>query len=145
VSRGTVYLGGPITGLTWDDAAAWRSHAAHELFRSGWKYLDPMRGEAEQFGFTSTDILPSTFAGDGEAHARDLFDIDRATVGLFNFTGSERASLGSACEIGYAYARGLYIVSVVPEGNVHDHLFVNGLSGAVRSSLDDALGLLRGL
>lgn len=145
MSRGTVYLGGPITGLSWREASAWRASAGADLTRAGWKYLDPMRGEAEQFGFTEEETLPSTFAGDREACIRDLFDIERSTVCLFNFAGASRASVGSTTELGFAYAKQKYIIVVLDEDNPHDHLFVRGLASAVVESLQDALDLIRGL
>lgn len=145
MSRGVVYLGGPITGLTWDEAQRWRNRAGAQLARAGWKYLDPMRGEQEQFGFADDEQLPSTFAGDREACMRDLFDIDRATVCLFNFAGAQRVSVGSTTELGYAYAKDKYTVVVLDEANPHEHLFVVGLASAVVPSLEDALTLLRGL
>lgn len=145
MSRGTVYLGGPITGRTWEEAAAWRASAAHELFRVGWKYLDPMRGEAEQFGFAEKDVLPSTFAGDREAAMRDVFDIERSSVILVNLEGSTRVSIGTMCELGYAYARGKFIITVLPTGDTHDHLFVKAMSSAVVGSLTEAINMLKGL
>lgn len=143
--RGTVYLGGPITGQTWDEAAAWRAQAGHQLMRAGWKFLDPMRGEQEQFGFANDQALPSTFAGDREAALRDLFDIDRCEVMLVNLEGASRISVGTMCELGYAYGKNKYTITVLPDDNPHEHLFVHSLSSAVVPSLDAALDLLRGL
>ena len=41
----TVYLAGPITGLTYDGATDWRHAVAADLNSVGIKGLSPMRGK----------------------------------------------------------------------------------------------------
>jgi nucleoside 2-deoxyribosyltransferase len=58
---------------------------------------------------------------------RDLNDIERADVVLFDVRGAKDKSLGSIFELGYAYARGKYIILLTDgeRGNPHEHLFVD--------------------
>lgn len=54
-----VYLGGPITGLTFDDAEGWRETIVKRPdWPEGWAALSPMR-DKEQFRVDGP--LPSTF------------------------------------------------------------------------------------
>lgn len=139
-----VYLGGPITGLTFDEARSWRLYAAAQLEEYGVTSLDPLRGK-EQLGLTDTP-LTAWFDGGLDAVARDLEDIDTSDIVLLNFQGMERASIGSCAEMGYAFQRGQRgYGAVVPEivavvdTDVYDHVFVSYMADKTFDTLRGAL------
>lgn len=153
-----VYLGGPITGLTFDEATDWREQTP---LPEGWQGLSPMRDKEK---FRIEGPLPSTFDEGSQAVEQDLFDIRVMDVGLWNFLGAERASIGSCVEIGYAFALAKPIVIVQepagpafdtgesvdddwkevgwqtrPRPNPHDHIFIHEFATFECSTMDDAL------
>lgn len=113
-----IYLAGPITGLTFEDATHWRelvkSHFRHMLRA---EVFDPMRG-------ITRDVY-STFVADAmiaEYLMRDLTDIDRCDFILVNWAPCQldKPSVGTCIEIGYAMAKGKRIISIVdPEKPCH--------------------------
>lgn len=131
-----VYLGGPITGLTYDGACAWRE----SFVVVGWRCLSPMR---DKESFRMPGPLPSTFDDDSAAVRRDLHDIRRADAVVVNLLDAAHVSIGSMCELGYARALDKYII-VVRTGRScpHDHLFVSELASITVPSLAEARRLL---
>lgn len=135
-----VYLAGPITGQTFDEAADWREAFLDQLFSVGLMGLSPMRGLEK---FRVPGPLPSTFDEGKAAMLRDLYDIRRSDAVVVNLLGAERVSVGTMCELGYAYALGKFIVVVMNDVNPwHDHLFVHEMASQVVPTLDDALDVL---
>lgn len=143
-----VYLAGPITGKTFADAQSWRDYAAAELERHGITALSPLRDKQH---LADAGPLPNDFDGGPAAVNQDLCDIYDVDVVLANFTDADSASIGTCAELGYAYALARMcagppkIVSVVPEGNIHDHIFIQYMSDYVESDLDAGIALVRRL
>lgn len=135
-----VYLGGPITGLTYDDCTSWRDEVQPALEAEGIEVRNPMR-DKEHF-VIGNGPLPSRFDAESDAVQQDLNDIDEVDVILVNLIGATHVSIGSMCELGYAKARGKYIIVAYEEGSIHDHLFVELLATDVVASLEDALDRL---
>lgn len=131
-----MYLAGPITGLTFVEAAAWRDRATFLLGVEDVDTLDPLRGKEHLAG---TGPLPNDFDGGLEAVAQDLDDVHRSDVVLANFEGCRSISAGTMAELGYAKATQAQVVSVVPRGNPHDHIFVKYISSRVVETLDDGI------
>jgi nucleoside 2-deoxyribosyltransferase len=139
-ASGTVYLAGPITGETFESANWWRTAATLPLEEHGWRVLSPLRGKAKFVPNTGTTVLSNDFDGDREAFSRDTFDIDRSDVGIWNFDGAKRVSIGSVAEIGYAYARAKHIVVCTGDDEIHsEHLFIRNMASIMVPTLDDAL------
>lgn len=146
----TAYLAGPICGLTFAEANAWRNRVTAQL--PGWDCLSPLRGKEHLAG---VGPLTDNFDGGMAAVEQDLMDIRRSDVVLVNFAGaSDRASIGTAAEIGFACAlqggvRVLpprckpHILVVLGDHNVHDHVFVRYMADQIVSNLGDAIEVLR--
>lgn len=144
-----VYLGGPITGLTFDEARAWRLDAAAWLAEHGVTTLDPLRGK-EQLGRTDTP-LTAWFDGGGEAVYRDLRDITVSDIVLLNFQDAERVSIGTCAEMGYAACVRIdsdYYdppeVVVVRNTDIYDHVFVDYMADKTFETLEQALEYIIG-
>ena len=148
----TVYLSGPITGLTFKGATDWRNVVTQELSEAGIVGISPMRAK---------DYLASvgTISGDGRDYfnlnvlstppavcARDRFDTTRVDVVLMNLLGAERVSIGTMVELGWADLARVPVIGVIePTGNVHDHMFVNQLIGFRVATLDEGVHVAKAI
>lgn len=151
-----VYLAGPITGVRAAEAQDWRNDPLfrRELQLAGWEPLSPfdgIKGYAEQT-VEGDGPIPGWFEDkvDGKgaamkAFTKDVTYIQEAAAVLANFNGARHASVGTMCELGYAYGLKKPIVVVMDRShpNVHDHPFVIGPSDFVVPTLADAIGELK--
>lgn len=147
-----VYLAGPISGLSYEEARnGWRKEFAGHL-QSDIEPLSPMRQEGHlaevkeitKFGYEYNQM--STSRG---IFAKDILDIERCDAAVFNFIGAARVSIGSVWEMGYAHARGKPIVLIMESGkevqNIHDHLFVAESSQFRCASVKEAAEIVNAL
>ncbi len=152
-----IYFAGPITGLTYEDAADWREAWAPRFEALGHTIASPLRGKESLRG---KGVLSGVFDEGKAAVHRDLWDIDRSDIVLTNLEGAEIPSVGTIAEIGYAYARGKFILTVMsdpeaaelaslginaprPSHNPHDHIFVTEMSSVILPSMPEALDWVR--
>ena len=148
-----VYLCGPITGITYEQAEeGWRQYAEKFLAGFGIESLSPMRGKyfLKGIGGPIGDNLPHMEAEAVTSRkgivTRDRWDVQRCDVVLANLTGAGRISIGSVVEYGWADAFRKPIVTVIEKGgNVHEHSFIRELSGFVYDDLDEALANITAL
>lgn len=151
----TVYLAGPISGLTYDEATKWRDHVTNELGRFGIKCLSPLRaaihlrhadgllGDCEiQAGTKPAVEAMSTPRG---VVTRDKFDATRCSVLLVNLLGAKKVSIGTCVEVGWANANDIPIVLVMEKGNCHDHAFVRESANFITESIDDAAYIIKAI
>lgn len=151
-----VYLAGPISGLTYDEATGWRDHAQQVLAKSGIKGISPL-GAAVHLRdhkglLTDCEIVPglecvvqamSTPTG---VVTRDKFYCLNTDVMLLNLTGAKRVSIGSMVEVGWANAHNIPIVLVMEEkGNLHEHAFVTECCQFRTTSIADALHIVKAI
>ena len=142
-----LYLGGPITGLAYDETVNWRKQAEVEL-GDYYNILSPMRGkEYLRNEKTVSDSYPDiATSSDKGIFGRDVFDVDNANVILINFVGTTRVSIGSVMELAMAYKYGSnYRLVVMEKGNIHDHSFVREAASLVVDDLEYAYDILKGL
>ena len=152
----SVYLGGPIAGLTYDEASDWREAATEACAALGYSVYSPMRGKDvlrpqythRVFGFNAevSNGLLGPFA-------RDMHDIRRCDVMIAHIGTSEDVSIGTMIELGAAYALGKFVVVVLPNvrgrpyadtaGRLHP--FVAGVATAVVGTIEEAYGVLEAL
>lgn len=152
----TVYLAGPITGLTFDGCTDWRDHAVQSLASVGIKGLSPMRAKEylrsagvlpalknakEDYEYSKYGVM-STSRG---IMTRDFFDATRCDVLLVNFLGAKLVSMGTVMEIAWAYQRRTPIVAAMEPGNIHEHGMVNEAIGFRVSTLDEAINVVKGI
>lgn len=149
--NGTVYLSGPIAGLTYKEARyGWREYVTNNL-APGIHALSPMRHEghlAEIRGpLDPADQTDHFFSGSRIIVEKDRLDIERSDIMLVNLLGATaRPSLGTVAEIGMAYVLGRKIVLVIEDaGNPHDHPFVTIPAALRLNNLDDAIYAINSL
>jgi hypothetical protein len=127
-----------------------------------------MRGKqkAKEAGVISGSLEGmGIFFGDGPVFQRDTWDVRRCDLVLANLLPAardryverdgvmvsiERVSIGTLMEIAMAHAWGKFVVTVMPAGGEHDHIFVRRCSGVVVDTLEKgiwatlvALGVLK--
>ena len=137
-----VYLSGPISDLTFADAAGWRSRVVQRL--GSWNTLDPLRGKSflsnqRRIHREEYEAEKNPALSDEAIVGRDMADVSASDIVLINLLGATAVSIGTMQEQGQARAERKRVVLVMEDsGNIHDHPFVR--QGAVRfNDLDVAL------
>lgn len=122
-----VYLAGPISGLSYDEATGWRNMVTQHLAERGIKCHSPLRGRAFNPSEWDTSMpmgnpLLSDIRG---MFARDRFDATHCTVLFVNLIGAKRVSLGSCMEIAWANLLQIPVVLCMEcAGNIHENTFM---------------------
>lgn len=147
--HGAVYLAGPITHKTYDEARyGWREFVAAGLM-PGIRVLSPMRHEGH-LAETLGDITDET----GREHimskprtifTKDKLDIQRADVVLANFLEAEKCPRGTLIEVGMANMADKFVVSVIKEGSEWDYGFITEASSIVVRDLASAVEIINSL
>lgn len=148
--RPSVYLAGPITGLTYDDGQDWRHYAKAWLEAEGIDGFSPLRakthlralGVLDNAGTPDSAYIGLNALSEPQGiTARDRFDCMGRDLVLVNFIGAERVSVGTCIELGWADAARVPLVVAMEADNIHRHAMVNTVSGFIVDSLDEALAV----
>lgn len=134
-----VYLAGPITEDR-PERANWREEVKHELALEGIEALLPRAQKLyqDEYGVDASNAgLVLTM--------RDHEFCTKCDVVLANFEYSDKASIGTAIELGWASEAGVPIVAVLPVGNVHDHPMINSVISFRVARLDDGVAVVKAL
>lgn len=148
-----VYLAGPITGLTFDDATTWREEFAEELADVGITGYSPLRskGYLRAFGVIDAGGDRSAYQGvhplseTAGIVTRDRNDVKTSDLVFVNLLGAERVSIGTVMEIAWADAYRVPTVVAMDRGGAHDHAFIRGMSGFIVYDLETALECIKGV
>jgi len=141
----SVYLCGPITGLTYDEAVARREEIATPLEKCGIEVRSPMRGKRTLSHQYHNKPLPSghyraAMSTDSAIFARDHHDVSTVDVIVADFLGAVKASIGSMFELAWASHMHKFVVLIMEkEGNPHEHAFVREASSCRVYSRDEAV------
>ena len=150
-----IYLAGPMAGISKQSADSWRDYVAarldgvHEM-PSGpsveilcW---NPTRGEdtdsSAKFSAVATNTSPCNSTQG--ILGRDRNDVMTADLVFMNVTGAKRVSIGTTVELGWADAyRKPLILVMEKSGNIHEHLFFDGLCTYRVDNLDAGIDCAR--
>lgn len=142
-----VYLSGPITGLSYDEAIGWTDDVKNTLWLNyaieGYR---PMRAKTflkgrENLG--AGGYNDNVLGRQRGVYRRDKFDVLSCDAMLVNLLGAKRVSIGTMFEMAWAEDNNKPVVLVMePEGNVHEHMFVNEAYTYRVDNLDDAVVLI---
>lgn len=144
----TVYLSGPISGLTYEGCTDWREYAIQKLAELDVEGLSPMRGKEYLRGKGAiTDgmsaVISNFMSQDAAIVTRDRWDTTRCDFVLMNLLGAKIVSIGTMIELAWADAARVPVILVMePAGNIHEHPFVRQLSGYRVDTLDAAFDLI---
>lgn len=127
----TVYLAGPIEGVSLEEATKWRETATSFFFGHKIPTLDPTRRKKFHDQPYSRNLA-------NKIVRMDLNDICESNVILMNLKdrGAGKA-WGTICELILAYNEGKTIVVVLEEG--FKHPFVDVFATELHHTLEDAL------
>lgn len=146
----SVYLAGPITGKSYDEATDWRAVAKDRLGQSGIEALNPMRGKEylshiKEFTADGDKYKPfSVMSSNRGIMTRDHYDATNCDVLLVNLLGADRPSIGTCMEIAWAWENSIPIVAVMePTGNPHEHGMILEAIGFRVETLEEAFHIIR--
>ena len=143
-----VYLAGPITGLTHDEARyGWRREFVEMLESMGLNHVScnsPMRGKEflKNHGILSSghDYPDHAMATPEGITTRDYNDVRECSAMVACYLESgDRPSLGTAAEFGYCHALQKPIIAVGPADEVNiRHLMLKRMAGYRVDTLEEA-------
>jgi nucleoside 2-deoxyribosyltransferase len=153
----TVYLAGPISGCTWEEATGWRNEVRDQLLRSSIKAVSPLRAKVYlrectnpiKDHYDDDDIDVNAFQNMSTPRGittRDRFDCLNTNVLFVNLLGTDRVSIGTAMEIAWADANRIPSVIVIEdEGNPHDHAMINECTGYRVNTLEKGIEIVKAI
>lgn len=156
MTRHTVYLAGPISGLGYTDATDWREQAVSWLNDHEIQGLSPLRAK-DYLRHVSGDVGFSETMDEYAAYSplstqrglmdRDRYDATRCDVLLANLLGAKKVSVGTVMEIAWADQRRTPIVAVIEAdgSNIHEHAMVNEAIGFRVATLAEGLSIVRSI
>lgn len=143
--RGSVYLAGPISGLSYNGCTDWRERAKAQFASVGIDAFSPMRAKLylsdhKNLSPTCADYGDNPMSTPRGITARDRFDATNCDVLLVNLLGATRVSIGTMFEMAWADSCRIPIVCAIePEGNVHEHGMLQDLISFRVTSIEEAV------
>ena len=143
-----VYLAGPMSGLSFEEALKWREEFKAKLKDSGNENIhcfSPLRGRKfiEDYEKFDKDREYSHPLGTHKAiNTRDHNDVKTSDLVLVNFLGAKTISIGTVMEIAWAWSYKKPIVMITDEENIHNHPMIRECVGFFADSLDQAVELV---
>ena len=144
-----VYLAGPITGLSYDEAVDRREELAQPLREAkGVRIvpLSPMRGKknlARQQVLKSGGYRSPT-STDAAIVARDYNDVQRCYIMVADLLGCTEKSVGTCIEFGLCLAWRKFVVTIMEPGdeNPHSHGFIREISSVIVHTREQAIKVI---
>ncbi len=144
-----VYLAGPISHMTYEEAQEWRESARVQLegtYRDRapmYKTLNPLRGKeylAKVGTLEAVDVHGQGWGG--TIVPRDHYDVSRCDILLLNLSEADKVSIGSMFELCWASTYRKFSIVVMEHGNIHEHEFVKSHASLVVPTLEEAYTFL---
>lgn len=147
----TVYLAGPISGLSYGGCTEWREGVRKDLAEVGIVGLSPMR--AKDYLSSQTSLAKdctlygslSPLSSNKGITTRDRFDTQRVDLVLVNLLGAKAVSIGTMIELGWADSARRPIVCAMEDGNIHEHGMVKELIGFRVPTLEEAVAVVKAI
>jgi nucleoside 2-deoxyribosyltransferase len=139
----SVYLAGPITGVSYDGTTSWRNLVTASLEAHGIAGLSPMRFKKHLKAETAIgNCDESNPMGSAKGiTTRDRFDVMRSDVILFNLLDAKIVSIGTMIEVGWGdMLRKPMVVAMEPD-NIHKHAMLRETVGYIVPTLQEAVNL----
>jgi len=145
--RPSVYLAGPITGLSYKGTTDWRNDVKEQLSPEI-DAFSPMRAKYYLLGKTTIadthdDHILSTQRG---IYTRDMNDCRNRDALFVNLLGAERVSIGTVMEIAWGAAFNKPIIVIMEkEGNIHEHAMLREACPIRVETIEEAVEVTRAL
>lgn len=149
-SKLKIYIAGPIAGKRGKEILQVFSEKKAILSDFGYEVYSPMTGKE----FLEKYEAPLTSGGYVQPIATEqaIFHRDRWMVGTadiiladLSYNVGNRVSIGTMFEIAWANLMLKQVIVVLPEGNVHDHLFVKQAATVIFRDIEEAYDYLKEL
>jgi len=140
-----VFLSGPISGLSFNEAVAWRDFAVEQLAPEINAY-SPLRQAnfLKAQGKLNQSYSFNPLSTDRGINTRNHFDCQSADLILCNLLGAVRLSAGTIMEIAWAYAyRKPLVMAIEDSMNVHDQPMIREAISFRTQSLDEAIKITK--
>lgn len=146
MSFNTIYLAGPITGVTYNGCTEWREMLRDKMPRHI-HTLSPMRGKQhlkhkEVNGVIDDHYLDDALASVKGINTRDFWDVQKCDIIFVNFLGATRVSIGTVMEIAWARAFNKPVICVMEADNIHNHSMLNYACGYIVHTMEEGLDVL---
>ena len=140
----TVYLFGPIRGLSYKQATGWRIEAENRLREVGFDVISPLfakeylakqkclKGSYEQYALSTTHAI----------YARDYWSVQISDILLGNFLKAKLPSFGSIMEMAWGWNLGRFIVLAMENRNIHDHPFIREAASVITPTIEEAVDIV---
>lgn len=145
MTKPSVYLAGPITGVSWNGATSWRDDATTWLVPEITAF-SPLRRKDYLIG--SESISPSyeewPLSSSRGLMTRDRFDCFNRDMILAYLLGALKISIGTVMEIAWGdMGRKPIVIVMEQSGNVHDHPMIREAAGYIVPTLEEAVAVCR--
>ena len=140
MSTKALFLAGPLTGISYNDALGWRRYVESKL-PAGVIAFSALRGKAYVEKETVlNDSYPEHLLSTPQGTiTRDRYDVSRCDALFVNFLKADRVSIGTIMEMAWADAKRIPIILAMENGNIHDHAFVRQVAAFITADLDEAI------
>lgn len=141
----SVYLAGPITGISYGNATDWR-HWFADALPTSIEAFNPLRGKdylrhEVEIKAEYKNVALSCARG---ITTRDYYDVRRADLVVVNLLGASKVSIGTVMEIAWAKAFQIPVILIIEEkDNVHDHPMIQESVGFRVNTLEEAIWLTK--
>lgn len=142
----TIYLIGPISGLSYNDAVSHFDERASKLPQ--YNILHPMLGkdylrnelELKSHGYKNPISTNHAIT------LADFWRVDKSDILFADFTkAKDRVSIGTVAEISRGFAKNKLIITVLPDDNIHNHAFILEMSAIVFKTVEEAVEYLNNI
>ena len=156
MSKYSVYLAGPISGLDFEDGSSWRQEAMDFLRDNGIDAFSPLRRKdyLKELGSLTGSYGDWPLSTQRGIYARDRFDCHRVDLVLANLhadvcgveeDGTQKVSIGTVMEIAWAAQNNTPTVLVMDKGNVHHHPMLEEACPFIVDNLEEALQIVEAI
>jgi len=132
MSNFIIYLAGYISGKKLKECIEWRKYLRTYYASKGWSivWLDPLKG------LTARDIEPHAIVH------RDYNSVKKANliVANLNTFGQERPSVGTFCELAWAWEQKKPIVIITEKEYYIKHPFINYFASWIVKNVEEVVG-----
>ena len=141
-SKKLLFLAGPLTGLSYEEALAWRTEVERKL-PSDIVAFSALR---KKHYLSDETVLKDSYADRPLSTprgtiTRDRNDVLRCDALFVNLLGAKQVSVGTMFELAWADLKRIPIVIVMEQGNINDHAFVREVAGYVAQSIDEGIDI----
>lgn len=133
--------------MSFNEAIGWTDYAKERLDPKGIIGYKPLRGK--KFLFAETNLSAKGYNINPLSTAkgivrRDSYDVRTCNAVLVNVLDAKRVSIGTVCEVAFAYILNKPVVLVMePEGNIHEHCFITEMCDYWVHDLDHGIEIIQ--